>query len=462
MQCVERATDASTMTQRAKQAFDATEHLARILRQNRGGSPVGAYSICSANRFVLEAGMFQAQRDDSLLLLESTCNQVNQFGGYTGQTPTHFVLSVREIAAAIRFPTERIIFGGDHLGPHVWRKEAISSAMQKAIDLVRACVLAGYTKLHLDASMHLASDDSSQPLAEEVISARAADLCRAAEDAHAKLPPGSPSPLYVIGSEVPVPGGELLDAQAPETTRADDVDRTIQLTKQAFEARGLQGAWERVIAIVVQPGVEFGEASVFPYLPHKARKLARFAEEKWQGVYEAHSTDYQTPSALRQLVRDHFAILKVGPQLTFAFREAVFALAAIEEEWLANRAGVTLSRVRESLEEAMLENPEHWKNHYRGDDAALRFARKYSLSDRSRYYWAQPSVAAALERLIENLTLHPAPVSLLSQYLPAQSRAVRAEIISNHPVELIHHKILEVIDHYAYACGMRDGAPNLI
>ena len=444
-----------------RHATETTGRLTAILKENYCGRGVGVYAICSANRFVLEAGMLQAQRDDSLLLIESTSNQVNQFGGYTGQTPAEFVSFVKGIAAEMSFPAERIIFGGDHLGPHVWRKEDPSSAMKKAIELVRACVLAGYTKIHLDTSMHLAGDPggTSAPLADEIVSARAADLCRAAEDAYKQLPSGWPAPLYVIGTEVPIPGGELLDAQAPETTRPEDVARTIQLARQAFQERGLQAAWERVIALVVQPGVEFGDSTVLPYAPEKARGLSRFLDEhrqdkQWQGIYEAHSTDYQTPTALRQMVRDHFAILKVGPWLTFAFREAVFALAAVEEEWLGDRRGIAISRVRESLDEAMLTNPEHWKNYYRGDESTLRLARKYSFSDRSRYYWTQPEVAAALQRLFANLTAHPAPISLLSQYLPEESDALRAAAIANHPRALIHSKILDVTGHYARACEM--------
>ena len=450
----------ASVARHEQEEVNATGQLARILTENRRAGAVGVYSICSANRFVLEAGMLQARRDDSLLLIESTSNQVNQFGGYTGQTPTQFAFLVEEIAAAINFPVERIILGGDHLGPHVWRRDG-PSAMQKATELVRACVLAGYTKIHLDASMRLAGDpgDPSGPLAEEIVSARAADLCQAAEAAYSRLPAGAFAPLYVIGTEVPIPGGELADGRAPATTRSEDVAQTIHLTKRAFEGRGLGAAWERVIAIVVQPGIEFGDASVFPYAPEKTRTLAQFAEEQWHGVYEAHSTDHQMPTALRQMVHDHFAILKVGPWLTFAFREAVFALAAVEEEWLGGRAGITVSRVRESLEEAMLANPEYWKRYYRGDDSALRFARKYSFSDRCRYYWPQPTVAAALQQLLANLTLHPPPLSLLSQFLPNQATAVNARDISNSPVELIHSKIREVIAHYAYACGIgRTGA----
>jgi len=103
----------------------------------------------------------------------------------------------------------------------------------------------------------------------------------------------------------------------------------------------------------------------------------------------------------------------------------------------------------------MLENPVHWKGHYRGNEAALQFARKYSYSDRARYYWPRSHVARALQRLIANLAANPAPTSLLSQYLPRECEAVRNGAIANQPADLIRHKILEVIDQYAYACGMR-------
>ncbi len=401
--------------------------------------------------------MLQAKRDQALLLIESTSNQVNQFGGYTGQTPIDFAAFVRDLARSSKFPPGNIVFGGDHLGPQVWRKEGSASAMEKACVLVRDCVLAGYTKIHLDASMHLAGDpgDPHLPLADEIVSARAAELCAAAEAAHQQLSPDSPAPLYVVGTEVPIPGGEQLDSHAPKATRTADLQNTLRLAEAAFHSRGLQAAWERVIAVVVQPGVEFGDSSVFPYDSQKAAQLSRFIEQHWQGVYEAHSTDYQTASALRELVRDHFAILKVGPWLTFAFREAVFALAAIEEEWLGNRPDLHTSGVREELERAMLQDPSHWKSYYQGDDATLRIARKFSYSDRSRYYWPQPSVAKAVQQLVANLSAHPAPLPLLSQYLPNQSEAVREGRLPNLPVNLIRDKIREVIDIYARACGMK-------
>jgi D-tagatose-1,6-bisphosphate aldolase subunit GatZ/KbaZ len=450
----------STFPRDNKKQISSTDQLFQIVEDNHRGRPVGIYSICSANRYVLQAGMLQGLRDRSLLCIESTANQVNQFGGYTGQTPSDFAAYVREIAGAADFPLSRIVLGGDHLGPLVWRQERAEAAMAKAGELVRSCVRAGYTKIHLDASMRCADDpgDRHRPLPDEMVSARAAELCQAAEQAYRQLPPDSPAPLYIVGTEVPIPGGEQLGSEAPATTSTEHLAGTLALAKEAFFARGLQSAWERVIAVVVQPGVEFGDSSVFPYDRKKARQLSEYAAKNWQGVFEAHSTDYQTSDALRRMVEDHFAILKVGPWLTFAFREAVFALAAIEGEWLGPKKGIRSSHIRETLEAAMLENPAHWQSYYQGDAAELQFARKYSYSDRSRYYWAQPQVAEALERLIANLIAQPAPISVISQFLPAQTVAIRGSALVNDPEALIRAKILEVIDVYAFACGMSSAA----
>jgi len=441
----------------------ATTQLQEVLRANRNGKALGIYSICSANRFVLEAGMAQAKRDESLLLIEATSNQVNQFGGYTGQTPAEFADFVGEVADFMGLPRSRIVLGGDHLGPHVWRSNPAAVAMQHARKLVSDYVRAGFTKIHLDSSMPLADDAVTKklPLADEIVSERAADLCAAAETTHREMAGGSTAPVYVIGTEVPIPGGEQAGSQAPEVTRAKSLAKTLQIARKEFLKRGLADAWKRVIAVVVQPGVEFGDQSVFGYDAKKAAALSKFCKQHWHGVYEAHSTDYQAKDALRRMVQDHFAILKVGPWLTFAFREAVFALEAVERELACVRPGMKLSELAATLDEAMLENPKYWAGYYQGNESALRFSRKFSYSDRVRYYWPQARVAEAVKQLIGNLSGEAIPVSLLSQYLPRQADRIRAGALANGPIELIRDKISEVIDQYSFACGMgrSKGAP---
>ncbi len=432
--------------------------LFQVVTAQKQGRSVGMYSVCSANRFAIEAAMLQARADGTAVLIEATSNQVDQFGGYTGLTPEQFVSYVRDIADPMDFPFDKVLLGGDHLGPNTWQGEPARDAMAKAREITRAYVSAGFTKIHLDASMRLGDDpgDHQTPLEPVVVAERTAVLCEAAEAAFQTRPAGSTPPLYVIGTDVPPPGGAREEIQSVHITPVADAEQTIHLNHKAFRTRGLESAWERVVAVVVQPGVEFGDANVIEYHRQKAKDLSHFIETHDQLVYEAHSTDYQTPTALQQMVEDHFAILKVGPWLTFALREAVFALAHMEAEWLSSRKGVNLSNIREVLEEAMVAHPEHWHKHYHGDDDQLRYARGYGYSDRVRYYWPRREVTDALNRLLGNLAEHPVPLTLLSQHMPAQYHAVRVGNLANTPLELIRHKILEVTRTYARACGYSD------
>ena len=146
--------------------------------------------------------------------------------------------------------------------------------MGLARDLVRDYVRAGFTKIHLDASMRLAGDPTDRPLDEATVAERAADLCAVAEEAVAALPTDAPRPVYVVGSEVPIPGGELADSVAPAVTSVDAAERTLDETDRAFTRRGVGAAFERVLALVTQPGVEFGDTVVFEYDDRAAAALA--------------------------------------------------------------------------------------------------------------------------------------------------------------------------------------------
>ncbi|HTN53820.1 MAG TPA: class II D-tagatose-bisphosphate aldolase, non-catalytic subunit, partial [Anaeromyxobacter sp.] len=288
--------------------------------------------------------------------------------------------------------------------------------------------------------------DPHGPLADTVAAARTADLAAAAEAAAAERPPGAAAPLYVVGTEVPPPGGQSGSHSGPAATRAVDAERTLALTREAFARRGLERAWERVFALVVQPGVEFGDDVVFRY-PGKTRELSALAAARGI-VFEAHSTDYQDEPALRALVGDRFAVLKVGPELTFAFREAVFALEAIEGE-LLGRAPERRSGVRQALDDAMRALPRHWKDWYTGaDEDELRLRRAFSLSDRCRYYWTSPGVQDALRRLHANLEGRRIPRGLLSQHLP--DAAASDEILPPEGLERGH--VRRVLRRYARAC----------
>jgi D-tagatose-1,6-bisphosphate aldolase subunit GatZ/KbaZ len=433
------------------QPKNASERLQQIVRGNRRGERVGVYAVCSAHPSVIAAAVQQAVDDESVLHIESTSSQVNQLGGYTGQTPDQFASIVRSAAQHAGLPRDRVLLGGDHLGPYPWREQSSDSALHKACDLVRACVLAGYSKIHLDASMACADDPPPGP-DEHTIAQRAAILCRAAEGAFADLSAGSAPLLYVIGTEVPAPGGESLPGTPPAVSPASQVDHTLELFRTAFAEQDVVSAWDRVIGMVVQPGVEFGENVIFGYDRQRAAALSAALPKYPALVYEAHSTDYQSGTALRQMVEDHFAILKVGPWLTFAFREAVFALSAIEQEMLAHRKGVRISKVREALEAAMLRNPTYWRSYYHGSAEEIRHARLYSYSDRCRYYWVDTTVQQELAQLRANIDSSPLPQTLVSQYLPEQYQAIGSVHQHIQAEEMIQQHIRTVLHVYASAC----------
>jgi D-tagatose-1,6-bisphosphate aldolase subunit GatZ/KbaZ len=430
---------------RNRAAIHPVEEMCRLLQENRAGTCRGIYSVCSANRLVLEAAFAQAAHDRSPLLIEATCNQVNQEGGYTGMTPAQFRDYVTSIADALRFPTEMLILGGDHLGPNPWRNQSAKQAMEKACMMVSAYSAAGFNKIHLDASMSCGDDPSALPA--ETIAERAARLCEVAEAASLN---SSAMPVYIIGTEVPTPGGAKEEMEISVTTTVR-LQETLDVHRVAFEREKLFSAWQRVIGVVVQPGVEFNDETVADYRSEKAADLARFVLQQDGIVFEAHSTDYQTTSSLRQLVSDHFGILKVGPELTFVMREAVFGLGQIEQEWIS---APRRSNIRAIMERVMIEHPENWKSYYRGDETSLRVARAFSFSDRIRYYWPNAEVSESLATLTGNLNEHPAPLPVIAQYLPRQAEAIRAGAIKNDPIEIIRHRIRRSLSRYSDACGL--------
>jgi D-tagatose-1,6-bisphosphate aldolase subunit GatZ/KbaZ len=425
---------------------DSLSSVQQIIAAHRRGEATGLYSVCCSHPSVLRAAMRVAATYDTVLLVEATSNQVDQFGGYTGMTPPQFVDYVHALARGQGFPLDRLVLGGDHLGPNAWQGLDAATAMQHAETLIAAYAAAGFHKIHLDCSMRCADDP--QYLSDEVIAARSARLCIVAERAAEQA--GLPPPVYVIGTEVPIPGGEANLAQAGAVTAPSAAQRTLDVHRTAFMEQNLHAAWRRVIAMVVQPGVDFDHTHIQHYDAAQAAALSAFVAGQPGIVFEAHSTDYQRETALHQMVRDHFAILKVGPAATFALREALMALCQIEEELVP--AG-QVSRLMQVLDETMLAQPKHWAKHYPGSSAEQRLLRRYGLSDRCRYYWGEAPVVAAVEKLVANLDALEIPLSLLSQHLPEQYLEVLQGQLAARADALLEHKIGRLLAQYARACS---------
>ena len=431
--------------------FASTKLLLEVVANQKQGMPKGIYSICSANPYVIQESLRFSQDHQQWVLIESTSNQVNQDGGYTGMAPGDFAAYISDMAQKQGVSKDQILLGGDHLGPNPWKAQAADKAMEKAGVLVREYIRAGYRKIHLDTSMKCGDDAPEKPLDLAVEAKRAAELCAIAEETWLSQKDNH-APLYVIGTEVPVPGGVESDDESIQITTPQSVLESLDVYEQTFNALGLNEAWKRVIAVVVQPGVEFSQFHIHDYDPSKAAALSQCIESVPGIIFEAHSTDYQKPNALRQMVADHFAILKVGPALTLALREAVFALAHIEKELLGIQNHSKLSLIQEILDQVMVENPQHWQSYYHGKQQELAIARKYSYSDRIRYYWPDQRVSDALSILIRNLNLTIIPLVLIKQFLPNQYERIREGKIRSDPESLILDSIRLVLNDYLYAC----------
>ncbi len=406
----------------------------------------GIYSVCSADPMVLEASFIQAKEDKSPLLVEATCNQVNQYGGYTGMNPAAYKKYVQAFAGKTGFDPKRLILGGDHLGTHPFKKLDSGRAMEEACIMAVEFAKAGFTKIHLDASAPCLDDSGRSP--EELAALaceRSAEMAQAVEslDLHSEID-------YVIGTEVPTPGGALEDEDVVIPTSVEDAEKTITLSMNAFKKRGLQKIMEKVIALVVQPGVEFSDTLIHSYDRKLAAGLSDFIKSKDTLVFEAHSTDYQTVDSLKELVDDGFGILKVGPALTFAKRRALFALARMESELFSSDESSNLSAV---IDTVMTDNPGYWVSHYRGTDQELHLARLYSLSDRVRYYWSDSRVNKAVTRLLTNLSGIDIPQTLLYEYVPELYWQIREGEIKANPKEIIFCYIRKELQSYSSACG---------
>jgi len=380
-----------------------------------------------------------AQKHQVPAVIEATCNQVNQERGYTGMQAADFRNWMTTLAKEYNVAPDSIILGGDHLGPNPWRHLPAEQAMEKADVLVKDYAEAGFKKIHLDASMACGGEPTPSF---ELVAERAARLCKIAENY-------SPHPeelVYIIGTEVPIPGGETDDMDELAVTSVARLEDTINTHREAFDKQDLSHVWPKIASVVTQPGVDFSHTAIHRFEPAKATDLSTAVKAIDNMTFEAHSTDYQPTEALTELVKQHFFFLKVGPELTFRMREAAFALANIEDRLVSEHKR---SNLISNIDQAMSENSEHWTPYYRGDDELVIQLKHFSYSDRIRYYWTVPKVANALKNLYANLHDIEIPETIVSQYFSAREfgsmDAPAQELTTDH--------IALCIGRYYKACG---------
>jgi len=413
--------------------------ISSLLHRNRSGETVGLPCFCTANEMVLRSIFQYAQQHQVPAVIEATCNQVNQEGGYTGLKASDFRNWMESLMKEYGVSPDAIVLGGDHLGPNPWRHLPAEQAMEKADVLVKDYAQAGFKKIHLDASMACGGEATPSF---ELVAERAARLCKIAE----QNSPNVDELTYIIGTEVPIPGGETDDMDELTLTSVARLNETIDTHLEAFEREGLSHVWPKVVSVVTQPGVDFSHTAIHRFEAEKAVELANAVKGFDNITFEAHSTDYQPTDALTELVNKHFFFLKVGPELTFRMREAVFALARIEDHLVREK---DRSGLLSAIDQAMESNSEHWTPYYQGDADEVKQLRHFSYSDRIRYYWTVPNVQSALNKLFSNFADRKIPETIISQYFPDREfgslDVSAAQLASDH--------IAKCMRRYYKACG---------
>lgn len=395
----------------------------------------GIYSVCSSNFYVIEASLEFAKEKDDYILIEATPHQVNQYGGYSGMTPEDFKNLVIRLLKDKKIEENRVILGGDHLGPLPWRGEPSSIAMKKAKELIKAFVESGYQKIHIDCSMSLSDDPSI--LSPELIAERSRELIEIAEETAKNF---DLKPVYIIGTDVPKAGG----GEEEGITTIEEFKESILAFKKSFS--DMPWIWNRIVGFVIMLGIGFNYDTVFPYIREKTKGIINEVIKEDLFV-EAHSTDYQSRESLKSMVEDGVRILKVGPALTSAFRRAVFLLSLIEDEIIEEESN--RSKIKNVVLEFMLKNDKYWKDYYK-DVKNVKLDIWYNLLDRIRYYWEYEPVKKALGKLFDNFS-EGIDIRFVYQYFYDSYFLVREGKLRNTPIDLIKNEIKKVLEDYHFA-----------
>lgn len=206
------------------------------------------FSVTGSDPVVLKSCMKYAQKMDTYFICEATVNQVNQYGGYTGMTPQNYADMICSFAEEIGFDKKRLILAGDHLGPFAWKDLDEGDAMKRSEELIRSYVAAGFRKIHLDPTMPLKGDSY---FSDRLIAERAVRLAKIAEETYEETKEDTIweyRPVYVIGSEVPVPGGSEKIEKMVVTT-PEELEKSILCFKDAFLRNSLPQVWEDTVAV---------------------------------------------------------------------------------------------------------------------------------------------------------------------------------------------------------------------
>ena len=396
-------------------------------------------SFCTSNIEVLKIIILYCKRKKLPCLIESTSNQVNQFGGYSGKTPQEFYNNIKKILKKNNFSSRNFYMGGDHLGPLPWKKKNEKTAVNNSVQLINKCLDSNYSKIHVDTSIKCIND---KIINHSIIFDRTKYILQ-----NSKLKKKLGKTFLIIGTEVPLSGsnekGKIKLTQINqinlEVKKFKDLLKTLYKKKLKF-------------GLVIEPGMRFMHNSI--QKPNFANfEPKRKISKKNNFVYEAHSTDYQPLGVLIKLVKNNFKFLKVGPELTYNYSRSLFLMEKIEKKYLKNN----FSKIKDNIMSTMLKDKKYWKDYYSGSSLKVKKLILNSKLDRMRYYLNKHKIKISINKLkknINSLSSEKIKKYLLSKENKTLFDKKLVKNLSNFDlINLIY--ISKCLNRYYRACGFK-------
>ena len=321
-------------------------------------------SFCTSNFNVIKLLIIFAKYNNLPILIETTSNQINQYGGYTYLKPKQFLRKINRIAKNLKYKNE-IMFGADHLGPLPWKDFEENKALKNAKKLFKDVIKAGYKKIHIDTGIKLKGDKF---LSKVKIFNRCKSIFNTVSGNSIK------NIFFVFGTEVPIAGGE--NKYNLKNTNINSIKNDVKYYKK----------FKKNFSLVIEPGLGFTNQKIYK-LKMTSYSQKKNISYKNNFTYEAHSSDYQDLSSLKKLVKNNFKFLKVGPELTFNYMKAILKMEKIEKLTFKSN----LSEIKKKISREMEIDKTFWKNYYFGNKKKIEYLKFNSYLDRSRYYWNKKS-----------------------------------------------------------------------
>ncbi len=342
-------------------------------------------SFCTSNIFVLKSLLHFCKYKNLPALIETTSNQVNQYGGYSGNKPKDFIKKINNLIKKIKFNKKNIFYGGDHLGPLPWMKSKSVTALAKSIKLIDLYLKNNYIKIHIDTSIKC-NDDKF--LTTKEVFLRTKYILR-----KLKKKNNLKKIFLVFGTEVPLSGGN--DSKKIIPTALKQIKEEYLNFSALLKSENLP---TDNFGLVIEPGMKFMDRSITkPYLNNFKQKKSFSKKNKF--IFEAHSSDYQNFSTLKKLVKNNFKILKVGPELTFNLFKSFLFMEQIEKKNCHSK-----SNFKKIILDTMFKNKDHWKNYFNHlSKKKLSNNITNSFFDRTRYYLDEKKVSNCITNLQLNI-----------------------------------------------------------